>query len=64
MAAAKTIAGIEGVLAYRGVNNPYIDARMRESRRRYGVNLFAPKGVRGRARGDGGAEGGARRSAC
>jgi KDO2-lipid IV(A) lauroyltransferase len=47
MAAAKTIAGIEGVLAYRGANNPYIDAKMRESRRRYGVNLFAPKGVEG-----------------
>ena len=47
MAAAKTIAGIEGVLAYRGANNPYIDARMRESRRRYGVKLFAPKGAQG-----------------
>ena len=47
MAAAKTVAGIEGVLAYRGANNPYIDAKMRESRRRYGVNLFAPKGVEG-----------------
>jgi len=47
MAAAKTMAGIEGVLAYRGANNPYIDAKMRESRRRYGVKLFAPKGVEG-----------------
>ncbi|HZZ88915.1 MAG TPA: lysophospholipid acyltransferase family protein [Caulobacteraceae bacterium] len=47
MAATKVIAGIEGVLAYRGANNPYIDERMRESRRRYGVNLFAPKGVEG-----------------
>jgi KDO2-lipid IV(A) lauroyltransferase len=47
MAAAKTIAGIEGVLMYRGVNNPYIDARMREVRRRYGVTLFAAKGVEG-----------------
>ena len=47
MAAAKTIAGIEGVLAYRGANNPYIDQRLRESRRRYGVNLFAPKGAKG-----------------
>ena len=47
MAAAKTIAGIEGVLAYRGANNPYIDAKMRESRRRYGVKLFAPKGAQG-----------------
>jgi KDO2-lipid IV(A) lauroyltransferase len=47
MAAASRIAGIEGVLAYRGTNNPYIDRRMRESRRRYGVNLFAPKGAKG-----------------
>ena len=47
MAAAKTIAGIEGVLAYRGANNPYIDAKMRESRMRYGVKLFAPKGAQG-----------------
>jgi KDO2-lipid IV(A) lauroyltransferase len=47
MAAAKVQAGIEGVLAYRGANNPYIDARMRESRRAYGVKLFAPKGAKG-----------------
>ena len=47
MAAAKVRAGIEGVLMYRGVENRYIDARMRESRRRYGVTLFAPKGVEG-----------------
>jgi KDO2-lipid IV(A) lauroyltransferase len=47
MAATKVKAGIEGVLAYRGANNPYIDQRMRDSRRRYGVNLFAPKGVEG-----------------
>jgi KDO2-lipid IV(A) lauroyltransferase len=47
MAAAKTVTGIEGVLAYRGANNPYIDAKMRESRMRYGVRLFAPKGAQG-----------------
>jgi len=47
MAAASRLVGIEGVLAYRGVNNPYIDARMRESRRRYGITLFAPKGAKG-----------------
>jgi KDO2-lipid IV(A) lauroyltransferase len=47
MAATKVKAGIEGVLAYRGVNNPYIDRRMRESRERYGVTLFAPKGLEG-----------------
>ena len=47
MAAAGQRVGIDGVLAYRGANNPYIDARMRESRRRYGVTLFAPKGAKG-----------------
>jgi KDO2-lipid IV(A) lauroyltransferase len=47
MAAASRLVGIRGVLAYRGVNNPYIDRRMRESRRRYGIELFAPKGVEG-----------------
>jgi len=47
MAAASRMVGIEGVLAYRASNNPYIDRRMRESRRRYGVNLFAPKGAKG-----------------
>jgi len=47
LAAAEIKAGVEGVLAYRGANNPYIDQRMRESRRRYGVTLFAPKGAQG-----------------
>ncbi|HLY77946.1 MAG TPA: lysophospholipid acyltransferase family protein [Caulobacteraceae bacterium] len=47
MAATKVKADIEGVLAYRGLNNPYIDQRMRDSRRRYGVNLFAPKSLEG-----------------
>jgi Kdo2-lipid IVA lauroyltransferase/acyltransferase len=47
MPAAKIRAGIDGVLAYRGANNPYIDQRMRESRRRYGVTLLAPKSAQG-----------------
>ena len=47
MAAASRLVGIDGVLAYRGANNPYIDARMRETRRRYGIKLFAPKGAKG-----------------
>lgn len=47
IAAASQQVGIDGVLAYRGANNPYIDARMRESRRRYGITLFAPKGAKG-----------------
>jgi KDO2-lipid IV(A) lauroyltransferase len=47
MAAVFGAKGVEAVFAYRGANNPYIDARMRESRRRYGVTLFAPKGAKG-----------------
>ncbi|HEY2707674.1 MAG TPA: lysophospholipid acyltransferase family protein [Caulobacteraceae bacterium] len=47
MAATKVLVGIEGVLAYRGVNNPYVDKRMRQTREAYGVTLFAPKGVEG-----------------
>ena len=35
------------MVAYRGLNNPYIDARIIASRRRYGANLFAPKGLDG-----------------
>ena len=47
MAAASRLVGIDGVLAYRGANNPYIDARMRTTRRGYGIKLFAPKGAKG-----------------
>ncbi|MFI4933898.1 MAG: lysophospholipid acyltransferase family protein [Caulobacterales bacterium] len=47
MPAAGLAAGVEGILAYRAANNPYIDARINESRRRYGVRLFAPKGLEG-----------------
>jgi len=47
MAAAKRPLGVEGVLAYRKIENPFIDQRIRDSRRRYGVELFAPKGVEG-----------------
>jgi len=34
-------------MTYRAANNPYIDRRIIESRRRYGVQLFAPKGGAG-----------------
>lgn len=37
-------AGIECQITYRAMNNPYIDARVRKARARYGVKLFAPKG--------------------
>jgi KDO2-lipid IV(A) lauroyltransferase len=31
-------------MTYRAANNPYVDERIKQSRRRYGVRLFAPKG--------------------
>jgi KDO2-lipid IV(A) lauroyltransferase len=44
MPAAIVHAGIVCDMTYRAANNPYVDARIKESRRRYGVRLFAPKG--------------------
>ncbi len=40
-------AGIACQITYRATNNPYVDARVRASRWRYGVRLFAPKGTDG-----------------
>ena len=40
-------AGIVCDITYRAANNPLVDRRMRESRARYGVTLFAPKGTEG-----------------
>ncbi|HEX8570564.1 MAG TPA: lysophospholipid acyltransferase family protein [Caulobacteraceae bacterium] len=37
-------SGVKCQVTYRAANNPYIDRRIIESRRRYGVQLFAPKG--------------------
>ncbi|KAA5803534.1 lysophospholipid acyltransferase family protein [Alkalicaulis satelles] len=34
-------------VAYRAVNNPLVEARIRAMRERYGVNFFAPKGAAG-----------------
>jgi KDO2-lipid IV(A) lauroyltransferase len=31
-------------MTYRAANNPYVDDRIKKSRERYGVRLFAPKG--------------------
>jgi KDO2-lipid IV(A) lauroyltransferase len=31
-------------ITYRAANNPYVDKRIKDSRFRYGVRLFAPKG--------------------
>ncbi len=39
--------GVPCRMTYRAANNPYIDQRIRETRARYGVTLFAPKGGAG-----------------
>lgn len=44
MAAAIVDAGVPCRVTYRAANNPYIDRRIIETRARYGVSLFAPKG--------------------
>lgn len=40
-------AGIPCQITYRAMNNPHVDARVRRNRFRYGVRLFAPKGLEG-----------------
>lgn len=47
MAAVIIDAGIACNVTYRAANNPYVDRRIIDSRRRYGVTLFAPKGGEG-----------------
>ncbi len=47
MPAAIVQAGIPCQVTYRAMNNPYVDARVRRNRFRYGVRLFAPKGLDG-----------------
>lgn len=47
MSAAILHAGVPCQITYRAMNNPYVDARVRKSRFRYGVRLFAPKGLEG-----------------
>jgi KDO2-lipid IV(A) lauroyltransferase len=47
MAWAIVQAGIDCQVTYRATNNPYIDERIRRGRKRYGVSLFAPKGLEG-----------------
>jgi KDO2-lipid IV(A) lauroyltransferase len=44
MPTAILMAGVDCVMTYRPANNPYMDRRWRESRARYGVKLFGPKG--------------------
>ncbi len=47
MSAAIVRAGVTCQITYRAMNNPHVDRRVRESRYRYGVRLFAPKGLDG-----------------
>ena len=47
MAAVILGAGVDCVVTGRAANNPFVNARIIESRRRYGVELFAPKGADG-----------------
>lgn len=44
MPAAIVDAGVVCQITYRAANNPYVDERIKKSRFRYGVRLFAPKG--------------------
>jgi KDO2-lipid IV(A) lauroyltransferase len=44
MPAAIVDCGVTCQMTYRAANNPYVDKRIRDSRARYGVKLFAPKG--------------------
>jgi KDO2-lipid IV(A) lauroyltransferase len=44
MAAVIMALGVKCQVTYRAANNPYIDRRIIETRRRYGVTLMAPKG--------------------
>ena len=44
MPAAIVDAGVVCEMTYRAANNPHIDRRWKDSRARYGVKLFAPKG--------------------
>lgn len=44
MPAAIVDSGVTCEMTYRAANNPYVDDRIKASRFRYGVRLFAPKG--------------------
>ena len=51
MAAVLMDAGIKCQVTYRPTNNPYFDRRIIESRRKYGISMFAPKGEAAAIRG-------------
>jgi KDO2-lipid IV(A) lauroyltransferase len=50
-------SGVDCLITYRAQNNPYVDERVRQSRFRYGVRLFAPKGDSAREMMEGMAQG-------
>jgi len=47
MSAVILAAGVDCDITYRALNNPYVDARIKANRFRYGVRMFAPKGADG-----------------
>ena len=47
MAAVIVDAGVRCRVTYRALNNPHVDRRIVETRARYGVELFGPKGGEG-----------------
>lgn len=47
MALAIMRMGVKCQVTYRAFNNPYVDRRIVEGRRRYGIQMFAPKGLQG-----------------
>ena len=47
MAAVIAESGLDCRVTYRAANNPYVDRRIIDTRARYGVKLFAPKGGEG-----------------
>lgn len=47
MAAVIAASGLDCRVTYRAANNPHIDQRIIDTRARYGVRLFAPKGGMG-----------------
>lgn len=46
MAMAIVRSGVNCRVTYRAFNNPYVDRRIVEGRRSYGVKMFAPKGLK------------------
>jgi KDO2-lipid IV(A) lauroyltransferase len=47
MAAVILASGVECDVTYRAANNPFVDERIKRSRFKYGIRLFAPKGAEG-----------------